>query len=196
MKNLVVFASGSGTNFQAVIDAIKSGYLNARITGLIAGKSGIEAAERAHNNNIPVKTDTPRDKTGHLLDILDKWAPDLIILAGYLQKIPPEVIEQYSGQIINIHPSLLPKYGGKGCYGKRVHKAVIQNNDNVSGCSVHFVTDEYDEGPVIDQIQVTVTKEDTADTLAAKVLEKEHILLPRVIKQLINKENESKNQLS
>lgn len=193
MKNLVVFASGSGTNFQAVIDAIKSGYLNARITGLIAGKAGIGAIERARNNNIPVEIHSPQDDTDRLLEVLEQWSPDLIILAGYLQKIPPEIINQYPRQIINIHPSLLPQYGGKGYYGKKVHEAVIRNNENVSGCSVHYVTDEYDEGPVIDQIQVPVAEDDTADSLAAKVLEKEHILLPRVIKRLINN-NESKNQ--
>jgi len=186
LKKLVVFASGSGTNFQAVIDAIQSGYLKAQVTGLIASKAGIGAIKRARNNNIPVEIHTPQDTVDHLIKVLNRWSPDLIILAGYLQKIPIEVINQYPRKIINIHPSLLPQYGGKGYYGKKVHEAVIQNNETVSGCSVHFVTDEYDEGPVIDQIEVPVKKEDTADTLATKVLEKEHILLPRVIKQLIN----------
>lgn len=187
MKQLAVFASGSGTNFQAVLDAIHSGYLTAQITGLITDRSDIQAIERAETNDIPVYILTDPSDSDHLLAVLEACDPDLIILAGYLKKVPEPVIEAYENRMINIHPSLLPKYGGHGFYGSKVHRAVLGAGDRVTGCSVHMVTKEYDEGPVIDRMEVPVMPDDDASTLAARVLEKEHELLPRVVKHLLNR---------
>jgi len=187
VHNLVFFASGSGTNFQSVIDAIDSGELEARITGLISNRSGAGAIERARAHNIPsyiIDPASPYSET-YLLDLLPSLHPDLIILAGYLKKIPAKVIKHYSGRIINIHPSLLPKYGGKGYYGMNVHKAVIENRDKVSGCTVHFVDEIYDNGQVIEQIEVHVSHDDTPESLANKILRKEHKLLPQTIHKLL-----------
>ncbi|NGP77207.1 phosphoribosylglycinamide formyltransferase [Balneolaceae bacterium YR4-1] len=195
MKHIVVFASGSGTNFQALIDAIESGKINARITGLVTNKSGIQALERAHKHDIDTFTAKPssfrtqKDYIQSLLTKLEEWETDLIVLAGYMIKVPVEIIEEYSGRIINIHPSLLPKYGGKGFYGIKVHEAVLENNENETGCTVHLVTEEYDKGPVLGQIKVPVKSSDNPESLAKRVLEKEHELLTKVVDEMINELN-------
>ena len=126
MINIVVFASGSGTNFQSIIDAAEDGRISGQIRGLITNKNGIQAIERAQTHNIPQRTLSPHnfsDKSEYvetLLKQLEDWDTDLIALAGYMIKIPTEIIQQYEGRIVNIHPSLLPKYGGKGFYGMNV----------------------------------------------------------------------------
>lgn len=188
MKRIVIFASGSGTNFQSVIDAVESGRIKAKIAGLIASKQGAGAVERAKAHNIPVEVIPPRtpEFSHNLLSQLIKWNPDLIVLAGYLSKIPHAVLEKFENRIINIHPSLLPKYGGKGFFGMRVHKAVIESGDAETGCSVHIVTDDYDEGPVLEQTVIPVRPDDTPESLAERVLEEEHKLLPKVIANIIN----------
>lgn len=195
MKHIVVFASGSGTNFQALIDAVESGKINARISGLISNKHDIKALERAQKHGIdtyvakPAFFDSYEDYIQCLLGKLKEWETDLIVLAGYMIKVPSEIIEEYSGRIINIHPSLLPKYGGKGFYGIKVHRAVLENDEQESGCTVHLVTEEYDKGPVLGQIKVPVKSSDTAESLAERVLEKEHELLPKVVEEMINELN-------
>ncbi|PKD43959.1 phosphoribosylglycinamide formyltransferase [Rhodohalobacter barkolensis] len=189
MKNLVVFASGSGSNFQAIIDSIKEGTLDAGIAGLITDRPGIGAIERANSESIPVYTikyDTQSSYTEQLIHKLDEWKPDLIILAGYLKKIPVAITEKYPNQIINIHPSLLPKYGGKGFYGLNVHKAVVDASEKESGCTVHFVNEFYDQGDIIEQKKVPVSPDDTPESLARKVLKEEHKLLPKVIAEILN----------
>lgn len=191
MKKIVVFASGSGTNFQALIDAAESGELPAEICGLLASRAGIKAIERAHLHNIPVTIlnekdfDHKNEFIDEMSDILSKWSPDLIVLAGYLSKIPDAIIERFENRIINIHPSLLPKYGGRGYYGLNVHKAVLANKETESGCSVHIVTTEYDKGPILDQIKVPVLPDDTPEILQKRILKQEHKLLSRVIKKII-----------
>lgn len=174
-----------------MIDAIEAGDVNARITGLISNKPGVGALDRAKKKGIATKVLMPSaydDKKVYesdLLETLKNWTPDLIVLAGYLQKIPESVIKKYEGQIINIHPSLLPKYGGKGFYGLKVHQAVIEAGESKSGCSVHRVTEVYDDGPVIDSRAVPVKPTDTPEELAQRILEEEHKLLPKVINQLL-----------
>jgi formyltetrahydrofolate-dependent phosphoribosylglycinamide formyltransferase len=191
LKNIVVFASGSGTNFQAIIDAIEAGQIDARISGLLASKPGIGALERARKHNINTQVLRPSDfddssaYEATLLNMLDEWQPNLIVLAGYMLKVPNSVLDRYENKIINIHPSLLPKYGGKGFYGSKVHEAVIANDEEESGCTVHYVTEIYDDGPIIDQIKVPVRDTDDPETLATRVLEQEHKLLPRVIADLL-----------
>ncbi|MEX0662924.1 MAG: phosphoribosylglycinamide formyltransferase [Balneolaceae bacterium] len=188
MHKLVVLASGSGSNFQAIIDAIHRGDIDAQIVGLITNKSEIGAIERAEKNSIPVKVVSPSDPTHfnqNLLNTLLEWNPDLIVLAGFLKKIPDKVIEAFSGKIINIHPSLLPKYGGKGFYGKRVHQAVINAKETESGCTVHLVDEKYDTGAIIEQVVVPILPTDDAETLAKKVLKQEHKLLPKIINKIL-----------
>jgi len=197
LKNIVVFASGSGTNFQSVIDAVEAGAIDARITGLLASRDGIGAIRRAEHHDIPFRVLHPAFFTEHpeyettLLRILDEWSPDLIVLAGYMIKIPDSVIHRYAHRIINIHPSLLPKYGGKGYYGIRVHRAVIENDEKESGCTVHEVNEAYDQGPILGQIRVEVRADDTPESLAQRVLAEEHKLLPGVIADLINSNSKS-----
>lgn len=191
MKHIVVFASGSGTNFQSLINAVEAGQIEARIRGLITNNSEAGALHRAEKHKIDAEIISPsafeddRDYENHLLAQLKEWDTDLIVLAGYMRKIPKAVIDKYEGRIMNIHPSLLPKYGGKGFYGINVHKAVIENRESQSGCTVHLVTEQYDEGPILEQETVPVYPYDDAETLAKRVLEKEHKLLPRVVGELI-----------
>ncbi|MFV1883693.1 MAG: phosphoribosylglycinamide formyltransferase [Balneola sp.] len=187
MKNIVVFASGSGSNFQSIIDAIEAGTLNARITGLISNKQKIKALDRASNHQIPWAVLSESDYDSYdeyceaLLEQLQDWDANLIVLAGFLKKIPANVIQAFQNRILNIHPSLLPKYGGKGFYGLNVHRAVIDAGDKVSGCTIHIVSENYDDGPILDQAEVPVMDQDTPEELAARVLEQEHILYPKVI---------------
>lgn len=189
MKNIVVFASGSGTNFQAIIDSVRADKINATISGLIASKPGIGAINRARSAKIPyfiLPSAVPEQFENPLSDKLSEWNPDLIVLAGFLKKIPDSIIDQYRYRIINIHPSLLPKFGGKGFYGLNVHKAVIEAGEKESGCTVHFVNEHYDQGDIIRQKRVTISEEDTPESLAKKILKKEHELLTDVVAELIN----------
>lgn len=189
MKKLVIFASGSGTNMQAIIDEIEAGLIEAEIAGLIVNKSDIKAIERAEKYKIPVSIITEKDENRFkekLQKKLYEWEPDLIVLAGFLKKIPDLIIKEYKNKIINIHPALLPKFGGKGYFGLNVHKAVLESGDKETGCTVHYVNEQYDKGPIIEQAKVPVKPSDTPELLAKRVLKAEHILLPSVIKKLIN----------
>lgn len=189
MKNIVVFASGSGTNFQSIIDAVDRGEITANIAGLITDKDNIGALQRAENHDIPTsiishyKLSDEAEFAEELLTQLRSWNADLIILAGYLKKIPNSVIREFENKILNIHPSLLPKFGGKGFYGMNVHRAVIEAGEGESGCSVHIVTDEFDEGPVIARSIVKIEESDTPEILAEKILKEEHQLYPKAIQK-------------
>lgn len=188
----MVLASGSGSNFQAILNAIDSGSLDAYVSRLIVSKSGIGATTIAQKAGIPVSPlsaricGSPGEFEKQLTSALVDENPALIVLAGWLIKIPVGVIQRFEGKIINIHPSLLPDYGGQGFYGIRVHQAVISDRRTISGCSIHLVTEEFDEGPVIARKQVPVYETDTAETLAARVLEQEHQLLPATIQKLLH----------
>lgn len=189
MKKLVVFASGSGSNFQSIIDAIGEHRIKAKITGLITNRENTGAEKRAIRHNIPVaiiSDHNPLSYEDKLKNQLADWSPDLIVLAGFLKKIPDLIVRKYQNRIINIHPSLLPKYGGKGFYGIKVHEAVLHSGDALTGCTVHFVNENYDEGDIIEQIEVEVLDSDTPETLASRVLNEEHKLLPIVIQKLLN----------
>jgi len=170
-----------------VIDAVNTGEIQAVIKGLVTNNPNAAAIERAKKNNIEVYIIRQNTGSHQLLEKLQLWNPSLIVLAGFLKKIPKEIITEFEGKIINIHPSLLPKYGGKGYYGLHVHRAVLENNESETGCSVHLVTCEYDEGPVIARRKVPVYPDDTPEVLAQRVLKKEHELLPLVISKLLNK---------
>lgn len=189
--SIVVLASGSGSNFQAILNAIDQGEVNARVVRLVASRPGIGAISKAESAGITTSVvqkssfGSSQEFETALLDTIQSAKPDLIVLAGYLVQIPVAVIKAYSGRIINIHPSLLPDFGGKGYYGLKVHEAVVNSGRTVSGCTVHLVTENYDEGPILAQSTVSVDPTDTAETLAAKVLEQEHKLLPKTIQSLL-----------
>jgi phosphoribosylglycinamide formyltransferase-1 len=192
VKKLVVFASGSGSNFQAIIDAVRQNKLNVEIAGLITNRDGIGAIERAKKNHIPVNVINETNEQLFkikLADQLNIWQPDLIVLAGFLKKIPAEIVSDFPNKIINIHPALLPKFGGKGFYGLRVHEAVINSGEKTSGCTVHYVNNEYDRGQIIEQKVVPVYSTDSPESLAKRVLKAEHELLPSVIKKLFTQTN-------
>lgn len=197
MKHLVVFASGSGSNFQSIINAVQNGQINARVVGLISNNADAFSIERARKNDIPFAIINPlqfKSETEYeqvLLQQLANWKVDLLILAGYLKKIPISVIEAYPNQILNIHPSLLPKYGGKGFYGMNVHKAVLDNKEKESGCTVHIVTKEYDDGPILGQAVVQIEENETPEQLAQRVLNQEHKLYPVIIQQYLETINNS-----
>ncbi len=187
MYNLVVFASGNGSTLQAIIDAIANKKLEAQISLVISDNPNAYALERAKISNIPTyviqnrKDFTQRDI--ELFNVLSSYSVDLIVLAGYLKMIGPKLIEKYT--LINTHPSLLPKYGGKGMHGMHVHEAVIAAKEPYSGATVHFVNEEYDAGDIISQTKVKVLNNDTAETLSAKVQAAEKIQLIDVINKFI-----------
>ncbi len=188
---LAVFSSHSGSNFQSIIDAIKEGQLFAEIVCLITNNSDAYCIERAKQNNIPyyhISNKTHPDPILYekaILDVLNINSTDLIILAGYMKIIPSSIIRAYKNRILNIHPALLPKFGGKGMYGMNVHQAVIKSGEKVSGATVHLVDEIYDNGRVLNQMQVEVSSSDNAETLAQKVLDVEHKLYPLTIQQII-----------
>lgn len=195
MKRVTVFASGSGSNFQALIDANRLSKLNCSIAGLIAGSPDIGAIAKADTAGIPHavlrKQDFPSRDTfvAELQKTLRTWETDWIVLAGYIRKLPDEIIAAYRGRIINIHPSLLPKFGGKGFYGLFVHEAVLAAREQETGCTVHFVDEIFDHGAVIAQRRVPVFPEDTAASLQARVLKEEHELLPLTLQNLLQRES-------
>ena len=172
---------------QSIINACKSSAIDAVPAVVISNNSSSGALERAKNENIPAYHISgkayPEQKELDLaiVDILKKHEVNLVILAGYMKKIGPDMIDAFRGRILNIHPALLPKYGGKGMYGKFVHEAVIAAGEKVSGPTVHVVDDRYDHGKILAQMEVPVMPDDTVETLSARVLEKEHIIYPDAI---------------
>lgn len=193
MNKLVVLASGSGTNFQSIIDAVNSGEIrNSEISGLITNNPQAGAIDRARKASIPffiLPASAEQSTDEELKKLLNQLNPDLVILAGYLKKIPGDVVNSWEGKIINIHPALLPKFGGKGFYGMNVHRAVINSGDDVTGCTVHFVNEIYDDGKIIAQKEVPVKPGDTPESLAKRVLHAEHELYPKTIQKLLNQKN-------
>lgn len=194
MKNIAVFVSGGGTDMQSIIDAERSGRLKAKVALVIASKDNIFAIERAKNHNIPYKIFKKKDYGSlelmyeKILEVLSKYAIDFIVLAGYLNILTPNIVRAYNKRIINIHPSLIPKYCGMGFYGMKVHEAVIQNKEKISGATVHYVDEGADTGEIIAQKTVEVEDTDTPETLSEKVLEAEHLLLPETLIKLLNEE--------
>jgi phosphoribosylglycinamide formyltransferase 1 len=186
--NIAVFASGRGSNFQAILNAIDVGFLPARIVVLISNKSDAGAMEiaRAHNisiHHLSQKMFSSEEALADaILEVLKKSRAEFIVLAGYLKKIPAQVIQQYRNRIVNIHPALLPSFGGEGMYGHRVHEAVIASGEKISGATVHLVDEEYDRGPIVLQKTIAIVPDDTPDSLAAKVLKIEHEIFPLALK--------------
>jgi phosphoribosylglycinamide formyltransferase-1 len=186
--NIGVFASGRGSNFEAILHAIERGELPARVVLLVSDKSSAGALDLARAHNIPAVHLSPAQFPGEeayaerLLALLSEYRVELIALAGYLKKIPGRVVQQYRNRIVNIHPALLPKFGGPGMYGLHVHKAVLAAGETTSGATVHLVDEEYDHGAIVMQKTVEVLPHDTPETLAARVLAVEHELYPQVLR--------------
>ncbi len=190
MKRIAIFVSGGGTDMQSVIDSIKRGEINGKVVLVIASKKGIYAIERAIKENIPYKV-FPKENypsldamDDEILKVLNEYKIDLIVLAGYLNILTEKLVKSYDRKIINIHPSLIPKHCGKGYYGIRVHKSVIESGDTVSGATVHYVDENADTGEIIMQKTVPVYDTDTPEILQERVLELEHRLLPEAVKKL------------
>lgn len=181
-KRVAVLASGGGSNLQAVVDhlAALGDRRAADVALVVAGRETAGALERARRAGVAAAVAAPSALGG----ILEQHAIDIVVLAGYLSFVPTEVTAQWAGRIINVHPALLPSFGGHGLYGLRVHRAVLQSGARVSGATVHFVDAEYDRGPIIAQWPVPVAVDDTAESLAARVLRVEHLLLPRAVDAL------------
>lgn len=185
MKNIVVLVSGSGTNLQRIIDTIDSGEIqNAKVTLVVADREcfGLERAKNHNIENILI----PRGKnfSSELAKVIPENT-DLIVLAGFLSILKSEFCENWNGKIINIHPALLPKFGGKGMWGMNVHNAVIEAKETESGATVHFVTPGIDEGEAILQKSFEVTAEDTPETLAQKVHQIEYEIFPAAINKVL-----------
>jgi phosphoribosylglycinamide formyltransferase-1 len=178
--NLAVLASGGGTNLQALIDAIERGELLAEIKIVISNNSKAFALERARNHNIPAlhlshkQFAIPEEFDQRLLEVLKENQIDMVILAGYMKILSPVIIRAYKNRILNIHPALLPHFGGPGMYGIHVHEAVIKSGVKITGVTVHIVDEVYDHGAIVIQKPLEVKDDDTPETLAERVLKIEH----------------------
>ena len=179
MIRVAVFASGRGSNLEAIFDALE-GRRDASVVLVASDRADAVALARARARAVQATVVAPDDAAG-MLALLDAARVDWIVLAGYLKRVPVEVVRRYRNRILNVHPALLPAHGGRGMYGERVHAAVLKAGEMISGASVHLVDEEYDRGPVVAQETVAVEPGDTAATLAARVLEVEHRLLPAVV---------------
>ena len=194
MLRIVVCVSGGGTNLQAIIDGVASGSItNTEIVGVISNNPGVKSLDRAAAAGIPAFVIHPKsfpDREAFHRAFLDKLAelqPDLIVLAGFLVRIPEEMVQTYPGRIINIHPSLIPSFCGTGYYGLKVHEKARERGVKVTGATVHFVNEGMDEGPIISQKAVQVLEGDTPEVLQKRVMEEaEWILLPRAIDDIAN----------
>ena len=188
MFKIGVMASGGGSNFKAIIERIGEGDLEAQCKFLITNNGMCGAVEHAKEYGIPVyhiSGKTHPEQAAYeaaLLDVLDKYDVDLLILAGYMKALPVCIVRRMENRILNIHPSLLPKYGGKGFWGIHVHEAVIAAHEKESGPTVHLVSEEIDQGKILAQVKVPVLESDTPEELAARVLEQEHNLYWKTIR--------------
>jgi phosphoribosylglycinamide formyltransferase/phosphoribosylglycinamide formyltransferase-1 len=194
-SRLAVLASGRGSNLQAIVDHFDDLGRErvAKVVLVASNRADSPALIRAATASINIAYFNAADDGTELLDLLKKHRIDLVVLAGYLKRIPSKVIREYSGRMMNIHPALLPAFGGEGMYGSRVHEAVIASGAKESGVTVHLVDDEYDRGPIVAQWRVPVEQSDTADKLAARVLNVEHVVYPRTVEMVaILKQLESK----
>jgi len=185
MKNIAIFASGSGTNTETIINYFYN--KNISVKGIYCNNEKAYVLIRAKKLNVPalVFDRNAFYQSDTVLDQLKKDNTDLIVLAGFLWLIPDNILKNYRNRILNIHPALLPKYGGKGMYGSKVHEAVINAGEKESGITVHFVNEKYDEGEIVFQAKCRVDKNDTPDSLAGKIHKLEHKHYPEVIEKVL-----------
>ncbi|MBQ4259966.1 MAG: phosphoribosylglycinamide formyltransferase [Lachnospiraceae bacterium] len=194
MLRIVVCVSGGGTNLQAILDAIDNGTItNTQVMAVVSNNAGAKALTRAENHGIPGLLMSPKeyaDRAAFDQAFTEKMVelnPDLIVLAGFLVKIPEQMVEKFSNRIVNIHPSLIPSFCGVGYYGLKVHEKVLERGAKVTGATVHFVNEGMDEGPIIAQKAVYVQQDDTPEVLQRRVMEEaEWILLPQAIDDIAN----------
>jgi len=188
IKRLAVLASGSGSNAEKIIQYFKSNK-EIEIVGILTNSESAGVIARAEKADVVAQVFSKSDfeEGSPILDFLKSKEVDVVILAGFLLKIAPKIVSQYPDRIINIHPALLPKYGGKGMYGHFVHEAVINNQETESGITIHLVNNEYDEGEIIFQAKCSIHPQMGSKQLAAKVQQLEHQHYPKVIEEFVNK---------
>lgn len=185
--NIAVFASGRGSNFQAILNAIHQNVLSAHVCAVVSNNTSAGAIDIARSRGVPAYHISSRQfpseeaYNNHLIDVLGNHETDFVALAGFMKKLPAAFVRRFRNRIANVHPALLPSFGGPGMFGMNVHKAVIASGAKVSGATVHLVNEEYDRGPIVMQKTVDVSPEDTPETLAAKVLVIEHEIYPRAL---------------
>ncbi len=186
MKNIILFASGSGSNAQRIMEYFgqRQGY---SVVGLFTNNPNAGAIAIADRYNVPSVIFTREElDNGAVLEEVKRLRPNIIVLAGFLWKFPAGIIKEYPHKVINIHPALLPNYGGKGMYGMNVHRAVHENKDRESGITIHYVNDNYDEGNVIFQKAIAIEECLSPEEVALKVLTLEHEHFPKVIEEILN----------
>jgi formyltetrahydrofolate-dependent phosphoribosylglycinamide formyltransferase len=190
-KRLAVFASGRGSNFRAILEQIHNGFIPAEVVLCITNNPTAGVIEIANSHNIPIRIIIPKNFpdasafNDAILKELQAARVEYIILAGYLKMIGQQIIKAYPDRIINIHPALLPAFGGKGMYGHHVHQAVFESGAKVSGATVHLVNNEYDAGPIVLQQAITIENVQSAEEIAARVLEIEHKIYAQAVKFMV-----------
>jgi|TARA_B110000046_G_scaffold4569_1_gene4930 phosphoribosylglycinamide formyltransferase-1 len=189
MKRIVIFASGSGTNAENIIKYFQKTNL-AEVTLVLSNKSDAKVLDRAEKLSVSSESFTKSEfiDSAKITTILRKESPDLIVLAGFLLKFPEFILKEFPNKVINIHPALLPKYGGKGMYGMHIHKSVVKNKESETGITIHYVNENYDEGAVIFQERFQLSENDTAASVASKIHELEYELFPKVIEEILKKD--------
>lgn len=180
-SNIVVFASGGGSNFQAIHDACVNGTIPGRIVLVVTTNAQAGIIKRAHSAGIPTVICGTSDDPLHLLE---GYEVDLIALAGYMRLVPAHVVEAFAGRMLNVHPSLLPAFGGQGMYGMHVHKAVVDRGVKITGATIHLVDSAYDNGPIVLQEAIRIDECDTPEQVAARVLQIEHSIYPEAVRLL------------
>lgn len=189
MKKIIVFASGSGTNAENIIKYFSNTEI-AKVVSIFTNNASAKVIERAKKHQIPVEIFSKNELLErNVLQKIQEIDPDLIVLAGFLLKFPENIIEVYPNKIINIHPALLPNYGGKGMYGMHIHRAIVNNKEKETGISIHYVNEHYDEGGIIFQANVSLTEEDTPETVAEKIHELEQKHFPEIIHKILEDSN-------
>ncbi len=180
MRRIAVLASGNGSNLQAILDHLdrQGSSAPAQVMLVISDRADAYALARARRRDLAATHLSRSAPEGALESLLDEYQTDLVVLAGYLRLVPAPVVRRWTGRMLNMHPALLPAFGGHGMYGHRVHEAVLAAGARLSGATVHFVSEQFDRGPIIAQWPVPVHLDDTADTLAERVLRVEHRLFP------------------
>lgn len=186
MKNIAILASGEGTNAEQIIKHFTSSNI-AKTAVVLTNNPQAGVIHRAKSLNIPVETLSSKEfKEGKAMELLHNYQVDFIVLAGFLLHIPNNILDNYPNKIVNIHPSLLPKFGGKGMYGSHVHKAVLASHESESGITIHYINEHYDEGGIILQAQCPIFPNDTPETLATRVHQLEYKYYPDTIERILN----------
>ncbi|MDX5422699.1 MAG: phosphoribosylglycinamide formyltransferase [Hymenobacteraceae bacterium] len=194
-KNIVIFASGSGSNAQRLLEHFEH-HPDIRVAALFSNNPNAYALKRAETFHVPALLFNREEfyRSDKVLQQLEQFKPDLIVLAGFLWLVPQSLLQAYPNKIINIHPALLPKYGGKGMHGINVHTAVLAAGEPESGITIHLINEEYDKGEFLLQERCPVLPEDTPEALAARVLQLEHRCLPMVVEELLLKQDQDQPQ--